>query len=109
MGPKSSLISNQLVVVKNMFKSLGLRCRRHTCKIVLITSVIWCIIDFFVLVTYFDCVGLECGKSKLSGKHDSIKFAAKQVTDEYVFEIQSLRSRDYYMVVQFTVLRCLNL
>ena len=62
-----------------MFKSLGLRCRRHTCKIVLITSVIWCIIDFFILVTYFDCVGLECGKTKISGKHDSIKFAAKQV------------------------------
>ena len=76
-----------------MFKSLGLRCRRHTCKIVLITSVIWCLIDFFLLVTYFDCVGLECSVRKksgpsdssggaLSGKHDSIKFAAKQVAGD---------------------------
>lgn len=43
---------------------------------------IWCIIDFFILVTYFDCVGLECsGKSKLSGKHEALKFAAKEVDE----------------------------
>ena len=74
-----------------MFKSLGLRCRRHTCKIVLITSVIWCIIDFFILVTYFDCVGLECsGKSKLSGKHEALKFAAKEVKHK-IHDIKNIK------------------
>ena len=34
---------------------LGLRCRRHTCKVILITSLVWCIVDLVVLVNYSDC------------------------------------------------------
>jgi polypeptide N-acetylgalactosaminyltransferase len=38
-----------------MLKSLGLRCRRHTCKVVLLTSLAWCFLDLLILMTYSDC------------------------------------------------------
>jgi len=38
-----------------MFKSLGIRCRRHTCKVILLTSLVWCVLDILILLTYSDC------------------------------------------------------
>ena len=38
-----------------MFKSLGIRCRRHTCKVILLTSLVWCVMDIVILLTYSDC------------------------------------------------------
>ena len=35
-----------------MFKSLGIRCRRHTCKVILLTSLVWCVLDILILLTY---------------------------------------------------------
>ena len=59
------------------------RLRRHTCKVVLITSLVWCLIIFFLLLTVFDCSSGGCGGgggkanvASRSGKHDAIQFAA---------------------------------
>ncbi len=71
-----------------------LRCRRHTCKVVLLTSLAWCMLDLLVLVTYSDCsngIGWGCSSGQMGagaggggaggGKHRAIKFA-RQVADE---------------------------
>ena len=80
--------------------AFGIRCRRHTCKIVLLTSLVWCFVDVVVLVTYSDCsngAGFMCGdsgggrglsdalgsRSRGSGKHKALQFAAHQVTDRW--------------------------
>ena len=42
-----------------MFKSLGLRCRRHTCKVVLLTSLAWCFLDLLILMTYSGVVAWQ--------------------------------------------------
>ena len=57
-----------------------LRCRRHTCKIIVFTSLIWCILDILILLTYSDCsngIGFGCVNHK-TGKKGS--FNAKQVS-----------------------------
>jgi len=57
-----------------------LRCRRHTCKIIVFTSLIWCILDILILLTYSDCsngIGFGCVNHK-TGKKGS--FSAKQVS-----------------------------
>ena len=81
--------------------AFGIRCRRHTCKIVILTSLVWCFLDVVVLVTYSDCsngVGFMCGGggggggggrslsasgAQGSGKHKALQFAARQVTDRW--------------------------
>lgn len=82
--------------------AFGIRCRRHTCKIVILTSLVWCFVDVVVLVTYSDCsngVGFMCGgggggsgvagrslsasEAQGSGKHKALQFAARQVTDRW--------------------------
>ena len=77
--------------------AFGIRCRRHTCKIVILTSLVWCFVDVVVLVTYSDCsngVGFMCGGgnggrslsasgAQGSGKHKALQFAARQVTDRW--------------------------
>ena len=53
-----------------MFKSLGLRCRRHTCKVVLLTSLAWCFLDLLILMTYSGVVAWQAvfyGQSWLVG------------------------------------------
>ncbi|TRY79170.1 hypothetical protein TCAL_09989 [Tigriopus californicus] len=66
--------------------ALGIRCRRHTCKIVLFTSLVWCILDLLVLVSFSDCsngMGWGCeGGSR--GKHGSLKFAHQLQEDNAV-------------------------
>ncbi len=73
-----------------MFKSLGLRCRRHTCKVVLLTSLAWCFLDLLILMTYSDCsngMGWGCGgnsagsNSDPKGKHGALKFAHQLSND----------------------------
>ena len=82
--------------------AFGIRCRRHTCKIVILTSLVWCFVDVVVLVTYSDCsngVGFMCGGggggdgnggrslsasgALGSGKHKALQFAARQVPDRW--------------------------
>lgn len=65
------------------------RCRRQTCKIIIATSLLWCILDIVILLSYsdcsngigFGCTGHESGNghnSAAAGKKGAIKFA-KQV------------------------------
>ncbi len=43
---------------------LGVRCRRHTCKIVLFTSLAWCVADVILLLSFSDCnTGFFCSSS----------------------------------------------
>lgn len=60
------------------------RCRRQTCKIIIATSLLWCILDIVILFSYSDCsngIGFGCTSSQEAhggSKKGSIKFA-KQV------------------------------
>ncbi len=54
-----------------MFKSLGIRCRRHTCKVILLTSLVWCFLDLVILLNYSDCsngIGWGCAGTGNGGK-----------------------------------------
>ena len=57
---------------------LLLRCRRQTCKLIAITSLVWCLADIIFLLRYSDCQfsGI-CSRSEPNSisKRDSIKFA----------------------------------
>ena len=70
-----------------MFKTLGLRCRRHTCKVVLLTSLAWCFLDLLILMTYSDCtngMGWACsnsGNGEPNGKRGALKFAHELAND----------------------------
>lgn len=60
-----------------------LRCRRHTCKIIVATSLIWCIVDVVILLSYSDCssgIGFGCSSEDggVGGKKGAIQYA-KQV------------------------------
>lgn len=37
--------------------------RIHTCKVILLTSLVWFLVDVFLLTFYSDCMGRGCGKS----------------------------------------------
>ena len=68
-----------------------LRCRRHTCKIIIVTSLIWCIVDIMLLLTYSDCssgIGFGCSSSNLAGKKGSIKFAEQVDVDHHGREVE---------------------
>lgn len=58
------------------------RIRRHTCKVVLATSLVWCFVIFFLLVTVFDRgnSGGDSGNRLIplgsgSGKHEALHYA----------------------------------
>jgi len=38
-----------------MVQSFGIRCRRQTCKVILLTSLVWCFLDLLILMNYTDC------------------------------------------------------
>ena len=75
---------------KNNTKMSLIRCRRHTCKIIIVTSLVWCLVDMLILFTYSDCsngVGFGCTNSD-SGKKGSIKFSKKVSLDSHGREIE---------------------
>ena len=90
---------------------LGIRCRRHTCKIILITSLIWCFLDLLVLMTYSDCsngIGFACGSAssrdgstggQLGGKRKALKFAK-----EIILGKEGFTTKDFNQVVLDDVL-----
>ena len=68
-----------------MFKSLGIRCRRHTCKVVLITSLVWCFLDLVILLNYSDC-------SNGIGKWNDKDWWIKNYTNlEFIIYISTVR------------------
>lgn len=80
---------------RNMFKTLGIRCRRHTCKVILLTSLVWCVLDILILLTYSDCsngMGWGCkngadslsnnGHHQIPGKRGALQYA-HQVSQEF--------------------------
>lgn len=76
-----------------------IRCRRSTCKIIIVTSLLWALLDLVFLMTYTDCsagIGFGCTNSnsngEVGGKKGAIKFA-KQISDESDFEESYPRSK----------------
>jgi len=68
-----------------------LRCRRHTCKIILVTSLIWCVVDVLLLLSYSDCssgIGFGCSGGNNAGKKGSIKFAEQVEVDHHGREVE---------------------
>jgi len=67
-----------------------MRCRRHTCKIIIVTSLIWCILDIMILLSYSDCssgIGFGCTNTD-SGKKGAIKFSKQVSVDAHGVEIE---------------------
>lgn len=76
-----------------MLKSLGLRCRRHTCKIILLTSLAWCVLDLLILLNYSDCsngIGWGCSQNNnnkdtngqlIPGKRGALQYAHQVAQD----------------------------
>jgi len=67
-----------------------MRCRRHTCKIIIVTSLIWCILDIMILLSYSDCssgIGFGCTNPD-AGKKGSIKFSKQVSVDAHGAEIE---------------------
>jgi polypeptide N-acetylgalactosaminyltransferase len=63
-----------------------LRCRRHTCKIIIVTSLIWCVLDIAILLSYSDCssgIGFGCSGdgSEQGGKKGALQFARQVELD----------------------------
>lgn len=68
-----------------------LRCRRHTCKIIIVTSLIWCVVDVLLLLSYSDCssgIGFGCSGGNNAGKKGSIKFAEQVEVDHHGREVE---------------------
>ena len=84
-----------------------MRCRRHTCKIIIVTSLVWCFLDMLILLSYSDCsngVGFGCTSNDV-GKKGAIKFSQKVNLDSHGREIEEyprskLRSWTAAKVVQ---------
>ena len=67
-----------------------MRCRRHTCKIVIVTSLVWCLLDMLILISYSDCsngVGFGCSSTD-TGKKGAIKFSKQVSLDPHGREVE---------------------
>uniref|UniRef100_T1P8U2 Polypeptide N-acetylgalactosaminyltransferase n=1 Tax=Musca domestica TaxID=7370 RepID=T1P8U2_MUSDO len=71
--------------------SLGLtrllrgRMRSNTCRIILLTSLVWVIVDFVLIAHYSDCIGKDGWRCKRSGEYDvELPAAEKRVDDDMV-------------------------
>lgn len=67
-----------------------IRCRRHTCKIIIVTSLVWCLLDMLILFSYSDCdngVGFGCSNTD-TGKKGAIKFSKQVSLDSHGREIE---------------------
>ena len=67
-----------------------MRCRRHTCKIVIVTSLAWCLLDMLILLSYSDCingVGFGCSNTD-TGKKGAIKHSKQVYLDTHGREVE---------------------
>ena len=77
-----------------MFKSLGIRCRRHTCKVILLTSLVWCFLDILILLNYSDCsngVGWGCaGRNSENSGHQINNIPGKRGALQYAHQLSQV-------------------
>ena len=76
-----------------MFKSLGIRCRRHTCKVILLTSLVWCFLDILILLNYTDCSngqGWGCRSADNNG-HQVNNIPGKRGALQYAHQLSQVR------------------
>ncbi|KAH8281847.1 hypothetical protein KR054_003305 [Drosophila jambulina] len=74
------------------------RMRSNTCRIVLLTSLVWVIFDFVLIARYSDCIGKDGWRCKRSGEYDvEIPNAERLVDDNQLVddnEINTEKSLD---------------
>ncbi|XP_017095663.1 polypeptide N-acetylgalactosaminyltransferase 5 isoform X2 [Drosophila bipectinata] len=58
------------------------RMRSNTCRIVLITSLVWVIFDFVLIARYSDCIGKDGWRCKRSGEYDVELPDAERLVDD---------------------------
>lgn len=46
------------------------RMRSNTCRIVLLTSLVWVIFDFVLIAHYSDCIGKDGWRCRRAGEYD---------------------------------------
>ncbi|EDV32219.2 uncharacterized protein Dana_GF15722, isoform D [Drosophila ananassae] len=58
------------------------RMRSNTCRIVLLTSLVWVIFDFVLIARYSDCIGKDGWRCKRSGEYDVELPDAERLVDD---------------------------
>jgi len=58
------------------------RMRSNTCRIVLLTSLVWVIFDFVLIARYSDCIGKDGWRCKRSGEYDVELPNAERLVDD---------------------------
>ncbi|KAH8287928.1 hypothetical protein KR018_007301 [Drosophila ironensis] len=58
------------------------RMRSNTCRIVLLTSLVWVIFDFVLIARYSDCIGKDGWRCKRSGEYDVELPNAERLADD---------------------------
>ena len=82
--------SGEQTVYNIKFIMFLMRCRRHTCKIVIVTSLVWCLLDMLILLSYSDCtngVGFGCSDTD-TGKKGAIKHSNQVYLDTHGREVE---------------------
>lgn len=54
----------------NFTRKLRGRMRSNTCRIVLLTSLVWVIVDFVLIARYSDCIGRDGWRCRRPGEYD---------------------------------------
>uniref|UniRef100_A0A034VZY2 Polypeptide N-acetylgalactosaminyltransferase n=1 Tax=Bactrocera dorsalis TaxID=27457 RepID=A0A034VZY2_BACDO len=66
----------------NFTRKLRGRMRSNTCRIVLLTSLVWVIVDFVLIARYSDCIGRDGWRCKRPGEYDVEVPDAQKLVDE---------------------------
>ncbi|XP_046812162.1 polypeptide N-acetylgalactosaminyltransferase 5-like [Lucilia cuprina] len=65
----------------SLTRKLRGRMRSNTCRIILLTSLVWVIVDFVLIAHYSDCIGKDGWRCKRSGEYD-IEVSLKYLNSE---------------------------
>ncbi|XP_065355728.1 polypeptide N-acetylgalactosaminyltransferase 5 isoform X1 [Calliphora vicina] len=69
----------------SLTRKLRGRMRSNTCRIILLTSLVWVIVDFVLIAHYSDCIGKDGWRCKRSGEYDiELPDAQKQIDQNMV-------------------------
>ncbi|KAI8125828.1 Polypeptide N-acetylgalactosaminyltransferase 5 [Lucilia cuprina] len=69
----------------SLTRKLRGRMRSNTCRIILLTSLVWVIVDFVLIAHYSDCIGKDGWRCKRSGEYDiELPEAQKQIDQNMV-------------------------
>ncbi|XP_037958454.1 polypeptide N-acetylgalactosaminyltransferase 5-like [Teleopsis dalmanni] len=81
----------------SLTRKLRGRLRSNTCRIVLLTSLVWVVVDFVLIAHYSDCIGKDGWRCKRRGEYDVELPNAQKLVDENLVddnEINTEKSLD---------------